>query len=220
MAARWRFVLIPSLALIGCDGPSATPKDAKPADTAPATPTPAEPKPADRTPADKPVEKAKPEESIPKDLKVKLSGKPYVLELALTDEVRFRGLSDRSDIASGTGMLFVFPDSKVTVQRFVMRDCPNPIDIIYLDRAQRVTAMYTMSPEPPRSEAEKVNTVFPGGPEWQKTNEAYERRLKPYPSRYPSQYVIELKGGSLKDLTLKEGDKVELPADDLKKWAK
>ncbi len=219
MAARWRFVLIPALSLSACDGSAPQPKDAKPVESKPAESTPA---PAPGQPTEKPAAKppSKPEENAPKVIKVKLSGKPFTLELALKDETRFRGLSDRGEIPAGTGMLFVFPDSKVTVQRFVMRDCPNPIDIIYLDRAQRVTATYTMAPEPPRTEAEKVNTVFAGGPEWQKTNEEYERRLKPYPSRYPSQYVIELRGGALQELTLKEGDKVELPADDLKKWAK
>lgn len=152
--------------------------------------------------------------------RVTLGGKTFNLELALDNEHRFRGLSNRTDIPADGGMLFVFPDSQVRVQQFVMRDCPNPIDIVYLDRSSRVTATYTMEPEPPRTEAEKELSTSPGQPDWTKINEAYERRLKGYSSRYPAQFVIELRGGTLRDLKVKNGDKVEIDAADLKSRAK
>lgn len=162
----------------------------------------------------------KPSDTQPKTIAVTISGKKFTLETAFDDPTRFRGLSGRTEIKPEGGMIFVFPDAKVQVQGFVMRDCPNPIDIIYLDRASRVTATHTMQPEPPRSEPEKVlQPPFQGAPDWAKINPAYESRLKQYSSRFPAQYVIELKGETLKGLKISPGDKVELPAD-LKKWAK
>lgn len=157
---------------------------------------------------------------------VKLAGKSFKLELALDDEKRFKGLSFRNDIPADGGMLFVFTDRGTRVQNFVMRDCAVPIDIIYLDPAGRITAMHAMTPEPPRGEGEKENSApFAGAPEWAWTNARYEARLKQYSSRYAAQFVIELKGGTLEELKkadakFKEGAKVELPIESLKKRAK
>src|ERR1041385_5543414 len=66
---------------------------------------------------------------------VNLDGKKFHLELALDDTTRFKGLSDRTDIPADGGMLFVFPRPVTTA--FVMRDCPVPIDIIFLDGSGR-----------------------------------------------------------------------------------
>jgi uncharacterized membrane protein (UPF0127 family) len=155
---------------------------------------------------------------------IKISGKTFKLELSLDDEHRFKGLSNRTDLKPDGGMLFVFKDRDAKQQSFVMRDCPEPIDIIYLDRGARVVAFYTMLPEPPRTEAEKVLTApSPGAPAWTHINVQYENRLKKYPSKHDSQFVIELKGKTIDTLTVKEGDKIELVGqtwDDLKKRAK
>ena len=48
----------------------------------------------------------------------------------------------------------------------------------------------------------------------------YEDRLVRYTSRFPSQIVIELKGGTIQTLGVKEGDLVQLKAEELKKLAK
>jgi len=144
---------------------------------------------------------------------VTISGKVFHLELAIEPDTRFKGLSGRTEIAADGGMLFVLP--RPAKQEFVMRDCPIPIDIIYLDGSGRIVAMHKMVPvEPPRQEDEKAlnrNGV----------NEKYESRLKRYPSRFAAQLVIELKGDSLDTLKLKDGDKIrfeDLAA--LKKLAK
>lgn len=158
---------------------------------------------------------------------VRIAGKTFTLELALNDETRFRGLSDRTEIKPDGGMLFVFTDADTQVQRFVMRDCPIPIDIIYLDKSGRVTATHKMVPEPPRTAEEKINTPpkdrggreYPNEPRWKWTNDAYESRLKHYSSKYAAQFVIELKGNTLDTLKVKEGDKVELDIQGLKKRA-
>lgn len=136
--------------------------------------------------------------------KVKIAGKNFFLELAMDNAKRFRGLSERTHIEPDGGMLFVFPDAAVTVQGFVMRDCPIGIDIIYLDGNGRVLTTYNMPPEPPRDPAKGEGTPADAN------NQAYNDRLKQYSSRYPSQLVIELAGGTIKTLGVKEGDLVEL----------
>lgn len=150
---------------------------------------------------------------------VTIAGKRFSLELALDDEHRFKGLSGRENIPPDGGMLFVF--TRAAPQAFVMRDCPNPIDIIYLDANGRVISTYEMTPELPRTDAERMMAPpFPGAPAWANVNAAYEARLKPYPSRFPSQFVIELRGGTLPGLKLKPGDKVELAREELVRRAK
>lgn len=197
--------------------PADAPKPTSPASTDASKKQPAKPEPAKDVPL---VEYAT----------VRVAGKEFKLELALNNEKRFRGLSGRTDIPASGGMLFVFPDAGVTVQNFVMRDCPVNIDIIYLDSAARVTAFHKMKAEAPRSEPEKKNNPpvdrlgkpHPEMPQWTWTNDAYENRLKKYSSKFASQYVIELKGDTLDTLKIKEGDKVELVGttwDALKKQA-
>ncbi len=132
---------------------------------------------------------------------VKIDGEWFQLELALDGETRYKGLSGRDHIEPDGGMLFVFP--KPNDQRFVMRDCLVPIDIIYLDPAGRITAMHHMPVEPPRDpETEPVTGVG--------ATDKYEQRLKRYPSRYPAQFVIELAGGTLERLDLSEGELIDL----------
>jgi uncharacterized membrane protein (UPF0127 family) len=142
---------------------------------------------------------------------VKINGKTFKLELALDPQKRFRGLSERTEIPESGGMLFVFPDDQVGVHNFVMRDCPIDIDIIYLDGSGRIQAFHEMKKEPPRGPDEGR----PGD-----DSPKYEARLKKYSSRFPSQFAIELRGGTIPGLKLQQGQKVELDAEGLKKRAK
>jgi len=181
--------------LAGCDEP---PKS-KPADK----------QPSKAPPKDKPPEKAS--EATPERETVTINGNEFKLDLAVDEQTRFRGLSGRTHIASDGGMLFAFPFPRNSY--FVMRDCPIPIDIIFLDATGRVTAMHKMQPESPR------------GPDEKELNEdgingKYEARLVRYPSRYDSQFVIELAGDTLDSLKLKEGDQIKLDLAGLKKRAK
>lgn len=125
---------------------------------------------------------------------VDIGGKRFYLELALDNATRVKGLSGRTFIEEDGGMLFVFP--RPANQNFVMRDCPIPIDIIFLDATGRIVAMHQMTPEEPRRPDESPD--------------AYERRLKLYPSRFAAQYAIELRGGMLDSLKLSDGQKIEL----------
>lgn len=151
---------------------------------------------------------------------VKIGSESFTLELAIDDQTRFKGLSGRTEIAANGGMLFVFPDRFVNVHNFVMRDCPVDIDILYLDKAGRVVASYEMKAESARTDEEKTLSGPPGTPDWAKTNDKYENRLKRYSSKFPSQFVIELKGGTIARLGIKNGDKITLNTQSLKKRAK
>lgn len=142
---------------------------------------------------------------------VRIGDKTFHLEIADTDAVRMKGLGQRDHIDADGGMLFVFAQPHTT--SFVMRDCPIPIDIIYLDQFGKVITSYQMQPLPPRGEGEGK----PG-----ETNPLYEERLGKtgYPSRLPTQFVIELKGGTIPSLNLKEGQKIDLPLAALKSRVK
>jgi uncharacterized membrane protein (UPF0127 family) len=113
----------------------------------------------------------------------------------------------------------VFKDPKEL--EFVMRDCPIPIDIIFVDGTGRVTAAHKMTPEPPRAEDEKaLSPPFNNAPKWTWTNAKYEARLKKYPSKFAAQYVIELAANSLDVLNVKPADKIEFDRAAMKKLAK
>ncbi|QDU33602.1 hypothetical protein KS4_16540 [Poriferisphaera corsica] len=129
-------------------------------------------------------------------IKVQIKDQTYTLELAITPQQRFQGLSDRETMPTDQGMLFVFPYPQI--QNFVMRRCYFPIDIIYLDPSGRVITTHNMQ------------TVPFDTPEFE---------LPRYSSRYPAQFAIELHGGELEKLHLKEGDLIPLPLQSLKKLA-
>ena len=144
--------------------------------------------------------------------RVHLGGKTFYLELSDDFQSRQKGLSGREHIEPNGGMLFVFPDEQVAVQNFVMRDCPIDIDIIFLDPNGRIIAMHEMKAEAPRGDGEGTA----GGP----TNFAYENRLKKYSSKFRAQFAIELAGGTLPSLDLKEGDQVDIDVRRLKDAAR
>lgn len=135
---------------------------------------------------------------------VTIKGERFVMELALTEPHRIKGLSGREEIDPEGGMLFVFPSS--ARREFVMRDCPAPIDIAFLDSSGRVVALHEMKPEEPKREGE--------------TDMAYDRRLKKYPSRFAAQFAVETAGGRLAGVGLKEGDKVVFDIEGIKARAR
>ncbi len=118
----------------------------------------------------------------------------FSLEPALDNDTRFKGLSDRTQIDADGGMIFVF--TSAAVRKFVMRDCPIAIDIVYVDNGGRVIAAHAMVPEEPQGEAE--------------SDRDYEERLKRYSSRYACEVVIELQGGMIEKLGLEEGEVVDI----------
>jgi len=141
-----------------------------------------------------------------KHINLKINGQKFRLELAIDNPTRVKGLGGRTEIAATGGMMFVFPDEQVAVQAFVMRDCTIAIDIIFLDKSGRVVASHEMKPEAPQAAGE--------------SEAAYENRLKRYSSRFPAQFVVELKGGLIPGLKLKEGQKIDFDPAALKAKAK
>jgi len=131
-----------------------------------------------------------------KTTRVNIGGKVFTLEIVADQDSRVKGLSGRTSIPDDGGMLFVFPDSQVGNHEFIMRDCTIPIDIIFLDRSRRVTATHAMKVEEPRREGEDAMT--------------YENRMKRYPSRFDSQYAIELQGGMLEKVPVKPGELINI----------
>jgi len=140
---------------------------------------------------------------LPKRQRVEIDGHTFELELALNDNDRMQGLSDRRSIDPDGGMLFVHPRARVL--SFVMRRCHVPIDIIYLDESGVVVKMYQMQVvEPIGSDA------------WYYRRDNGFRRVTPsYSSGKYAQLVIELRGGTLDDLDISEGDRIDLPLDTL-----
>lgn len=141
---------------------------------------------------------------------VRVKGQTFYLEIAANDEVRVPGLGKRTHIDDDGGMIFVFPRPQLL--DFVMRDCLIPIDIIYTDPTGRVLQTHAMKIEAPRGPGEGL----PGD----LRNPKYEARLTKYPSKYPAQFAIELKAGTIEKLGVKEGDKLDFDFEGLKKIAR
>jgi len=121
-----------------------------------------------------------------------IGGETFTLELALDPATRQRGLGGRSQLSPSGGMFFAFRSPRPL--SMVMRDCPEPIDVAFLDAEGRVVAVHAMAPEPPRR---------PGESSFQ-----YERRLAEYPSGAPAQFAVEVAGGRLAQLGIGVGTRL------------
>jgi uncharacterized membrane protein (UPF0127 family) len=123
---------------------------------------------------------------------VEIAGQLFELELALDPATRFRGLSGRRSLPRNGGMLFVDPQARR--RAMVMRDCPIPLDVAFLDRSGVVVALHEMKVEPPRGRDEPAS--------------AYEARLPIYDSGVPAQFSVETAGGRLRELGVQVGDQL------------
>ena len=125
---------------------------------------------------------------------VTIGGERFLLEVADEPGTQYRGLGGCTVIPRNGGMLFVHAAPRPLA--FVMRDCPIPIDVAFLDAEGRVLNVHTMQPEPPRREGESVA--------------AYEARLRSHPSAGAAQYAIELAGGRFAELGVGKGDRIDV----------
>ena len=121
---------------------------------------------------------------------IEIGGETFRLEFAADNVTRHTGLAGRKSIDANGGMIFVFPTA--AIRYFIMRDYVIPIDIMFLDDAGLVTATYTTRPERQRAAG--------------KTEKAYEQRLHRYYSKSGSQYLIELRAGTIDRLGIKRTD--------------
>lgn len=101
------------------------------------------------------------------------------VDLAVTDEERYRGLSGRESMSPDHGMLFVFPSRER--HGFVMRDMNFPLDFLWIDG----TKIVDITPSVP------VDTTLP---------------LKSYQPSVPVDKVLELHAGTADRLGIRVGD--------------
>ena len=138
-----------------------------------------------------PPDKGASETTTPETIELTLKGQTFNLEIALDQDSRTQGLSDRESIAEDGGMLFVFPSPRQT--QFVMRRCYVPIDLIFIDEDGYIDSLHAM---------EVIEPI--GGARW-------KNPFSGYPSTGAILYAVELKGGKIAELGLKRGEKLDLP---------
>lgn len=126
------------------------------------------------------------------------------MELATTPEATERGLMFRKSIPDDGGMLFYFKEERI--HRFWMRNTLIPLDIIFIAKGGKVTAVYTMNTEPPRKDGE--------------TDAAYIERLPTYSSIKPAIAAIELNAGMADAIGIKAGDTIDIFPGELDKIVK
>jgi hypothetical protein len=132
-------------------------------------------------------------------IRVAVAGEEFVVEVAADPRARYRGLSGRAVIPPNGGMLFALPNPEPMAM--VMRDCPNAIDVAFIDTMGRVVAIHEMPPEAPRRRGESPFE--------------YERRLPEYPSGAPVSFALETAGGRLAEVGLTVGQRLHFPAQEL-----
>jgi uncharacterized membrane protein (UPF0127 family) len=139
----------------------------------------------------------------PETATVRIREMLFVLDVAADPETREQGLMGVERIDESGGMIFVFP--RASMQSFWMGHCLVDMDIIFLDPGRRITAMHEMKAVEPQR---------PGESDFQ-----YRQRVPHYGSRYPAQYAIELKAGSLAsfDPPLQTGEIIEFDSDALQR---
>lgn len=111
------------------------------------------------------------------------------VEIADTPEARERGLSERSSLKEGDGMLFVFP-SQNTSPLFWMKGMLIPIDIIWINDLRVVKI------------DKAIEVPSAGTP---------DNGLKTYSADSPVDYVLEVAGGFCDKKGIKVGDSVQVP---------
>ena len=110
-----------------------------------------------------------------------IKGHPLTVELAATPAARVCGLSQRSKLAPGHGMLFIFPDSRP--RSFWMKDTYIPLSIAYMNDSGRIIRIRDMVPL-------QVD--------------------RQYASNGPASYALEVNQGWFQDNGIEVGDVVEM----------
>jgi len=119
---------------------------------------------------------------ISKEVKVNIKNYNYYLEIASTNKERKIGLSNRQNLCTNCGMLFVFKRERI--YPFWMKNTFIPLDMIWLNK---------------KNEIVKIATVL-------ETNS--EKR---YANKIKAKYVIELNANEVFKRDLKVGDVIQLP---------
>jgi len=117
-------------------------------------------------------------------VQIELGGIGLDVEVADTDKTRRVGLSGRSELPDGTGMLFVHDRSQIL--QFWMKDTKIPLSIGFFDGKRRLINCEDM--DPPRGESQK---------------------LPIYKSKAPAVYALEVPKGWFKEHNIKPGMRFE-----------
>ena len=76
-----------------------------------------------------------------KKIEIKIKEDIYIVELALTEEEQYKGLSGRESLAEKEGMLFIFKEEKSPY--FVMRNMDFPLDFLFIDKDNKIIDIQT-----------------------------------------------------------------------------
>jgi len=106
----------------------------------------------------------------------------FEVEIAKSQEALEKGLMHRKALASGSGMLFIYPITRLLTMW--MKETPLPLDMIFLDEHKQIVHIH---------------------------HSAQPYSLARISSLSPARYVIEIKGGLSKKLSIKVGDTVSFP---------
>jgi uncharacterized membrane protein (UPF0127 family) len=112
-----------------------------------------------------------------------VNGLPIKLEIASSDLKQYQGLSDRVELCSECGMIFLYQTAEV--RTFVMRRMNFPLDIVWIHNKKVVGISENLPPEQT-------------GP------------YKPYASLVPVDTVLEINAGHAKKYNLRIGENFEL----------
>jgi hypothetical protein len=114
--------------------------------------------------------------------KIKIKNTDYDIEIASTISQKSAGLSNRKELCSNCGMLFIF--NKEGPLPFWMKDTFIPLDMIWLNSAGQITDIIT---------ATEINSS------------------KILQNTKPAKYVLELNAHDAQKLSLSVGDIIQLP---------
>ncbi len=126
-----------------------------------------------------------PKMPIFKEMEIK--GNKLRVEIADTQEKRSKGLGGREKLASGEGMLFVFP--KPEKHPFWMKGLTFPLDFVWIREDKVVDLLYNVEP-----------------PATGQTDES----LSIYQSKEEVDRVLEVNGGTVQRLNIKVGDTIKI----------
>lgn len=113
-----------------------------------------------------------------------VKNQPIIVEIADTDDLRTKGLSERTNLASNAGMLFIFP--KAGYYHFWMKGMLFPLDFVWINNNEVVDLTENV-PIAKNEDASKLPT---------------------YTSRVPAKKVLEVNAGAIKSWQITVGDNV------------
>lgn len=124
--------------------------------------------------------------SEPETINIQINNNSYNLEIAKTISQKSKGLSQRNNLCQNCGMIFVFPTD--SIWPFWMKDTFIPLDIIWINKENKIVSIQTAQPEYNVSQSQ----------------------LKIYKNDIPAKFVIEINANQAQQLNLKVGDYINL----------